>query len=464
MKKLLSALVLGVCGSVAADAVEPLRWATRWFDASSPSYYETDAQGNVTKIRDRSGLGGDATPLNAGVCATVGTTNGVPAFLFGASGSGVDYAFAETNDCHMLFCVIDIEQHANAWLGGSSWCVDLQRGANGEYGASNLARPLTGVYNAGLRVADPGNTLLPTGKQLISVMMRQGDAAFSSSRFAQSGSNRATSGGRALSEYIVFPGHLGVAHRTQVEKYLVDKWGIRTPPVTLSGEIFANEMYGEVYNGDLTLAAGTTLCINSLSPHSGVAVFGCRGRLALTDPKLVVTGTVSVANFASGRSFPIISWGEGSDLTLASFDLTDFRCVNPPMHQSVEFVVEGNALCAKLVVGEDWTLHDLAQGSLVAEDGGKYLVINASTSHTITVAAHATAALILDDVTISGLTNATPFSIGAGATARVELLNKSTLRAPARRPAIALGCTEIFMQPPHISHLIFAYAYTIIYA
>ncbi len=438
MKKFLSALVLGVCGSVAADVVEPLRWATRWFDASSPSYYETDAQGNVTKIRDRSGLGGDATPLNAGVCATVGTTNGVPAFLFGASGSGVDYAFAETNDCHTLFCVIDIEQHANAWLGGSSWCVDLQRGANGEYGARNLARPLTGVYNAGLRVADPGNTLLPTGKQLISVMMRPGDAAFSSSRFAQSGSNRATSGGRALSEYIVFAGHLGVAHRTQVEKYLVDKWGIRTPPVTLSGEIFANEMYGEVYNGDLTLAAGTTLCINSLSSHSGVAVFGCRGRLALTDPKLVVTGTVSVANFASGRSFPIISWGEGSDLTLASFDLTDFRCVNPPMHQSVEFVVEGNALCAKLVVGEDWTLHDLAQGSLVAEDGGKYLVINASTSHTITVAAHATATLILDDVTISGLTNATPFSIGAGATARVELLNKSTLRAPARRPAIAL--------------------------
>lgn len=26
------------------------------------------------------------------------------------------------------------------------------------------------------------------------------------------------------------------------------------------------------------------------------------------------------------------------------------------------------------------------------------------------------------------------------------------------------GCTEIFMQPPHISRLIFAYAYTIIYA
>ena len=31
-------------------------------------------------------------------------------------------------------------------------------------------------------------------------------------------------------------------------------------------------------------------------------------------------------------------------------------------------------------------------------------------------------------------------------------------------PSSALGCTEIFMQPPHISHLIFAYAYTIIYA
>ena len=26
------------------------------------------------------------------------------------------------------------------------------------------------------------------------------------------------------------------------------------------------------------------------------------------------------------------------------------------------------------------------------------------------------------------------------------------------------GCTEIFMQPPHISRLIFAYAYIIIYA
>ena len=30
--------------------------------------------------------------------------------------------------------------------------------------------------------------------------------------------------------------------------------------------------------------------------------------------------------------------------------------------------------------------------------------------------------------------------------------------------AAASGCTERFMQPPHISRLIFAYAYTIIYA
>ena len=95
--KMLAVMALGVCCAW-GDVVEPniLTSAARWFDASSPSYYETDAQGNVTLIRDRRGLG-NATPLNTGRYATVGETNGVPAFLFGESGSGIDYAFLETN-------------------------------------------------------------------------------------------------------------------------------------------------------------------------------------------------------------------------------------------------------------------------------------------------------------------------------------------------------------------------------
>lgn len=433
------AIALGMSCSVAAEVAEPgiLSSAARWFDASSPSYYETDAQGNVTKILDRRGLG-HAMPLSSGKCATVGTTNGVPAFLFGPGGSGVDYEFLVTNGCHMLFCVVDIEQSANAWLGGSDWCVDLERGANGEYGSRNLARAKTGVYNAGLRVADPGQTVIPRGKQLISVVMTPGDAAFSICRLAQSGNKLATSGGRALSEFIVYGNYIGVAHRTQVEKYLIDKWGIETPPVTLSGEIVANEILGEVYNGDVTLASGASLCIGSISSHSGGAVFGCRGRLTLTDPTLVVTGTVSMAGFASGRSYPIVSWGAGSNLTLASFDLTDFRCVDPPPHQKTEFVVEGNALCARLVGVDGWTVHDLEQGPLAAEDGGKYIVSGSTDANVITVAAHANVQLLLDTVTISKPAGVTPFTIGAGATANVELLNVSAMSAADNLPAIAL--------------------------
>ena len=37
-------------------------------------------------------------------------------------------------------------------------------------------------------------------------------------------------------------------------------------------------------------------------------------------------------------------------------------------------------------------------------------------------------------------------------------------RNRAADPGGNVGCTERFMQPPHISRLIFAYAYTIIYA
>ena len=40
----------------------------------------------------------------------------------------------------------------------------------------------------------------------------------------------------------------------------------------------------------------------------------------------------------------------------------------------------------------------------------------------------------------------------------------SGCRSDDHLESVARGCTEIFMQPPHIFRLIFAYAYIIIYA
>lgn len=60
-----------------------------------------------------------ATEGDAGICnrGTVGETNGVPAFLMGAVGSGIDLKFTRTENAATVFQVMDWSKTSpNAWF------------------------------------------------------------------------------------------------------------------------------------------------------------------------------------------------------------------------------------------------------------------------------------------------------------------------------------------------------------
>ena len=91
-------------------AVPPILSEARlWLDAWDYDTFTTNEQGGVLSWADKSGNGNDADTYEGAVLGTVGLTNGVPAFLMGDTGSGIDLMFNRMTNIRSVFWVMDIK-------------------------------------------------------------------------------------------------------------------------------------------------------------------------------------------------------------------------------------------------------------------------------------------------------------------------------------------------------------------
>lgn len=247
----LAACLAGVMESAAAQLDAEVKApafvkakAFAWFDASDKDSFTLDASGKVEKWADKSGKGNDATAyVEKGVKARgkVGEANGVPAFLMGKTGSGIDLKFAKRSEkVSTVFQVMDIEfDSPRAGFLGDEKASFFRRGLKGqvfEYWGWNDSA----CYGAMFR--QDGEAFPEDAKHLVGCDRNFGTGVHVyswrySNKFSKpaavsclSGDRTPTqwgrNGGRAVSEVIIFESRLSDAEMQAVEAYLMKKWGI----------------------------------------------------------------------------------------------------------------------------------------------------------------------------------------------------------------------------------------------
>ena len=88
--------------------------AKLWLDAWDYDTFQFDENGFVTNWVDKSARKADASAYaassasGASVLGVLGVTNGVPAYLMGAPGSGIDLQFSRISNIRSIFWVMDI--------------------------------------------------------------------------------------------------------------------------------------------------------------------------------------------------------------------------------------------------------------------------------------------------------------------------------------------------------------------
>lgn len=299
--------------------------AKLWLDAWDYDTFTTNEQGGVLSWGDKSGNGNDAVTYSGAVLGTVGLTNGVPAFLMGDTGTGIDLKFPRMTDVRSVFWVMDVK-------GGKDgvpavFLADSTKGSN-----NHDFRRIDDAVFAWDCNAFPGNLWfddrwlftwserrwsvrdvhLPVGMAVYSLSGSNGLAADSLSHPKDSTTH---SGGRALSELLIFNRQLSVEEVLQVKSYLKAKWkGVA--PVTVTGVQTPTEVTG--YDS-LTLGEDASFVLTDASLGSSLAapvnVWGAFDKSAAGKIRLTYEGHVW------RRSQALFHVGQGG-LTLEDFELT----------------------------------------------------------------------------------------------------------------------------------------------
>ena len=309
-----------------------------WLDASDAATFTTNEQGGVTKWTDKSARGNDATAYQIGddpVYGTVGVTNGVTAYLMGNCGSRIDLAFPRTTAARTMFWAMDIEMTRGSETGsyadflGDTTSLNFQRGGTGQY--SGYAAAQKG-WTAGTILEDGdiphdkithpdyGNhQLKPYAPSAVHVYSLQAGADMAASCLSARPGDAALkcSGGRALSELVIFNRALTAAEFNDVEAYLDLKW--RKKSVTLSAVVDAT---ARVSYPNLVCEDGFGFAVSprALTAGGEAAVTVCGLMSKLYDGKIrVVNATGKVY-----KDVALLRCAASVGLTLDSFEFVGF--------------------------------------------------------------------------------------------------------------------------------------------
>ncbi len=193
---------------------------------------------------------------------------------FGVTGSGKDLRFERLTNAKTVIEVIDIETSGNAFLLGDNADYNFHRGSNGQYGANGNAKFST-VRDNGSVVENWSGTVIPTGFRVISLKLSQNCAAdcFSSDR---NGCNQGRTGGRKLSELLVFSAELTDDQFETIENYLTAKWNLNvTNTASIGGTVNWSDIWKSTpfYEGSptkITLTGNTVLTYDAPAPVGNI--------------------------------------------------------------------------------------------------------------------------------------------------------------------------------------------------
>jgi len=207
--------------------------ASFWLDAASRTTLTVDGSGNVTSWGSRVGNNVAVTYASNGKTfaapAYDATTYGIPTVDFGNTQSDKDLKFDALSDIRTVFWVTKIKKAEAAFLLGADGLgqtYHFHRGSSGEYCANyqNMAEQFWNGTNAVNMTSDaPDDSRF----QLIVAKMKNGTKAntLTNDRYSNQ-VNR--SGGKQLSELIIFEKELTEEQRIAVTQYLQHKWAPKT--------------------------------------------------------------------------------------------------------------------------------------------------------------------------------------------------------------------------------------------
>lgn len=306
-------------------------WA--WYDAANVDNFVFTGEGGVAKWLDSGAQKHDAAAYKVKqaaaedpqVYATWGETNGVPALLMGAYGNNVDLSFTACSDIKTVFAVVDLARRS--FLLAHTGYYDFHRMGSEPPSGSDSNR--YGLFNTSSKFHQDGavvrlngetvrydTPVFPGTRYLIAVVPSSDARAscFSNDRGYTDNNNR--TGGRALSELVIFNRTLSATEFAEVESYLGAKWFGATTNLTTA----ANVGTGLVYP-NLTVADGASFVFTTAALDAEGPAVNVMGTLAKTTEKIVISwqGVLPTANVAK----TLLSCAGGT-LTRADFDCRGF--------------------------------------------------------------------------------------------------------------------------------------------
>ena len=238
------------------DATAP--WV--WYDAADSANFLLNEVGGVTNWLDRGARHQNAKPstkTRTGTTANLGSwglTNGVPAYCMGDLGSNVDLDFPRCEQIRTVFWVGDLARRAfllgdiSKWNFHRSGQKTLNGNDNNDYGLFNSSSLFTRTTDTiridGETAAAYNVPIKPGARHVLVADVGDGSPA-TACRLADDRppDNDDRSGGRALSELVIFTNRLSALDIAHVESYLRAKWLNATERLSAEVDVTAGAAY-----------------------------------------------------------------------------------------------------------------------------------------------------------------------------------------------------------------------------
>ncbi len=280
-----------------------------------------------------SGTAGDLFKYDSAAAGAYGFTNGVPAFLMGKTGSAIDLEFTRLTELQTAFWVMDIERKQHAFFLGDKNDYWFHREGNGAYGYYYSGSKDGTFVCDGKYVGNAVSEVPPYGVHVFDYLATKDALPFNvtASYLSSDRGIGGRSGGRAISELILFNEVVGGLTRVAVREALQQKWSMGCG---WAGEGAADWGAGNyrVFNSDVTVPEGGASAAGlgfeqSAAINGGTLTLGEGGIFAGKDVNVVINseiaGTLGVygpgsVTLEKSSSIDSIRLGYGSTLVCST--------------------------------------------------------------------------------------------------------------------------------------------------